>query len=83
MVRHWLITSTTYGTWLPGDVRGFVSTVENLRGPRVRHNQSGTPYDADMPELRESAQHLLKGSPIRFNLEQAGVVAAQFRETAA
>jgi REP element-mobilizing transposase RayT len=83
MLRHWLITSTTYGTWLPGDERGFVSTVENHPGPRVRHNQPGTAYDADMPKLRESAQHLLKGSPIRFNVEQAEVVAAQFRETAA
>jgi REP element-mobilizing transposase RayT len=82
MVRHWLLTSTTYGTWLPGDERGFVSTVENESGPRVRHNQPGTPYDADVPELREAARKLLKGEAIYLAREQAEAVAAQFLETA-
>ena len=27
MDRYWLLTWTTYGTWLPGDRRGFVSNV--------------------------------------------------------
>jgi hypothetical protein len=31
MDRYWLLTRTTYGTWLPGDVRGFVSRVRDLR----------------------------------------------------
>jgi len=81
MVRHWLITSTTYGTWLPGDQRGYVTTVENSPGPRVLHNQIGTPYDSDSPELRESARRLLKGPPILLELPQAEVVSLQFQET--
>jgi REP element-mobilizing transposase RayT len=83
MTRHWLITSTTYGTWLPGDRRGFVSTVANPPGPRVRHNQPGTPYDANMPELRESARSLLQGKPVYLSVEQAEVVLLQFQETVA
>ncbi len=31
MFRHWLLTSTFYGTWLPGDRRGFVGRVRDAR----------------------------------------------------
>jgi len=81
-VRHWLLTSTTYGTWLPGDARGFVSTVRDGDGPRVRRNVPDTPYDRDAPGLRESARHLLTGEPVLLTPEQAAVVLEQFRETA-
>ena len=30
-MRYWLLTSTTYGTWLPGDERGFVGRVWDTR----------------------------------------------------
>ena len=82
MSRHWFISSTRYGTWLPGDERGFVSTVRNPPGPRVRHNQFGFPYDADMPELRESARKLVKAPPFFLDLAKAKVICAQFQETA-
>jgi REP element-mobilizing transposase RayT len=81
MNLFWLITSTTYGTWLPGDKRGFVSTVEDGPGPRVRHNTLGTPYDADMPELRQAARAQMKGPPVYLNIEQAGAVLDQIRQT--
>jgi REP element-mobilizing transposase RayT len=77
------LTSTTYGTWLPGDARGFVSTVTDVHGQRVRHNQYGEPYDADMPRLEAAARQKMKGPAVRFSLEQANTVFAQFRETAA
>jgi hypothetical protein len=32
MDRFWLLTWTTYGTWLPGDERGFVSEVRDDSG---------------------------------------------------
>jgi REP element-mobilizing transposase RayT len=82
MTRSWLITSTTYGTWLPGDARGFVSTVQDETGTRKRHNAPQTPYDRDMPELRASARRLLKGNPVWLLPEQAPMVLAQFQETA-
>src|SRR5205823_2059977 len=78
MNRYWLLTSTTYGTWLPGDARGFVSAVEDDPGPRIRHNVPGTPYDVDVPELRQSARTLLKGPPIYLVESQAIAVRDQF-----
>ncbi len=83
MIRTWLLTSTTYGTWLPGDERGFVSTVKEGPGPRVRHNAPDTPVDKDIAGLRGSARELLKCPPILLSQEQAVLVLDQFRETAA
>ena len=82
-MHHWLITSTTYGTWLPGDARGFVSTLIDAQGHRVRHNIPGTPYDADMPPLESAARQALKCPPIRFCREQAERLVEQFQETVA
>ncbi len=87
--RTWFLTSTTYGTWLPGDERGFVGRVRERRpldptGAPVRaeHDQRGDDPDADIPGLRDSARALLKGNPVGFSAEQAGAVLAQFRATA-
>lgn len=55
MDRYWLLTSTTYGTWLPGDERGFVSPVPELAGPSKRHNQPGTEYDENVPGFKNAA----------------------------
>jgi REP element-mobilizing transposase RayT len=82
MDRFWLLTWTTYGTWLPGDARGFVSNVRDGDGPEVRHNLPGTPYDADMAGLRCAAREALKGPPISLQAEQAIAALEQFRETA-
>jgi REP element-mobilizing transposase RayT len=82
MDRYWLLTWTTYGTWLPGDSRGFVSNVRDGPGPEVRHNIPGTPCDGDLPGLETSARKSLKSPPIYLTREQAGLLLAQFRETA-
>jgi REP element-mobilizing transposase RayT len=82
MDRHWLLTWTTYGTWLPGDQRGFVSEVNDGAGARVIHNVPGTPYDADWDHLRHDSRNRLKCQPIRLRLKQAEVVLQQFHETA-
>ncbi len=71
----WLLTSTTYGTWLPGDARGFVKHTDQ--------NQYGDPFDTDMPALEASARRAMKGPAVRLSAEQATAVPAQFRETAA
>lgn len=89
-MKHWLLTSTTYGTWLPGDERGFVGTVKDYRpededkkqqGTRVRHNLQETNYDQDAPGLRRSANAMLKCDPIYVNQTQAESILAQFLET--
>ena len=83
MDRYWFLTWTAYGTWLPGDERGFVSNVLTPEGTYILHNAPGTPYDEDMPGLKVAAQQSLKGKPIYLILEQAQALLPQFHETAA
>jgi REP element-mobilizing transposase RayT len=80
--RHWLLTSTTYGTWLPGDRRGFVSPVREEGGDLVLHNIPGTPYDSDVSPLEHHAREQLKGPKVLLSSAQADAVCAQFVETA-
>jgi REP element-mobilizing transposase RayT len=82
MDRYWLLTWTCYGQWLPGDVRGFVSTVEDDQGNRVIHNTPGTPYDADMPKLESYTRSIMKGSPVNLGQLDADALIAQYQETA-
>lgn len=69
-----LVTSTTYGNWLPGDQRGFVE--------RSKQNVFGTPYDADKPGLRNSAKERLAGNPVLFHREHAETMLAQWQKDA-
>ncbi len=66
-----LVTWTTYGTWLPGDERGFVSRVPSVESPHEIHNLPGECYDADDPRALASAVDRMKGSPVHLNLQQA------------
>ena len=82
MGRSWLLTWTTYGTWLPGDERGFVGDVRDLDGVRRRHNIYGTPHSADHSPLRAYAASILTEPPVMLNKAQGIALAAQLRETA-
>ncbi len=79
--RFWLLTSTTYGSWLPGDRRGFVGPIDAEDGYEV-HNRAGTEYDADIPRLERFAEGLVDGRRILLTTQQAAAVADQFQETA-
>jgi REP element-mobilizing transposase RayT len=85
---HWFLTNTFYGNWLPGDRRGSVTSVNDLRpweqprSTRDEHDIPGTSYEPPIPALEKSAFESLKGKPIRLNLEMAEVLFAQFVETA-
>src|SRR5438093_2578896 len=83
MDRYWLLTWTTYGTWLPGDRRGFVSEVRVEAGDKVLHNVPGTPCDEDLPPLQAYAASIMAEDAVRLDLAQAQAVAGQLRETAA
>jgi REP element-mobilizing transposase RayT len=83
MDRHWLLTWTTYGSWLPGDRRGFVGQLRDATGLPYIHNLPHTPCDADMPALEGAMRAAMKGAPIRLGPAQAEALVAQFRETAA
>jgi len=82
MDRYWLITWTCYGTWLPGDRRGFVSHVRDESGALVIHNVPGTPYDADMPALRAYARSQMTGPPVMLVQRDADALIEQYEETA-
>ncbi len=88
-MRHALLTSTTYGTWLPGDPRGSVTSVRDLRVTdpitpfRVEHDRPGEPWETAIPGLVASARHRLKCPPVFLSPPAARVVIEQFRETSA
>src|SRR5271157_1634254 len=82
MDRFWLLTWTTYGTWLPGDRRGFVSEVRDEMGEKVLQNVPGTPCDADLPPLRAYAASIMTEDAVFLELAQAEALAEQLRETA-
>lgn len=77
----WLITSTTYGTWLLGDARGSVSQTQRGSGGWSIHNQPGTPYDSADAERQEIAHQAMLGDPVYLTAEQASIIAAQFQQT--
>jgi REP element-mobilizing transposase RayT len=84
----WLVTNTTYGTWLPGDVRGSVTSVRDRRpgdpaaASRLEHDKPGEAWEPSLPGLRRSAQKQMKGPPIYLTRPHAETVLAQFLETA-
>ena len=82
MDRYWLLTWTTYGTWLPGDDRGFVSNVRDGEGPEVRHHTSGTQQDAKRRGLQLAAMSTMKGPPVYLSAQHATALLGQFQETA-
>ena len=53
--RYWFLTWTTYGTWLPGDERGFVGVAPNQFGRMIMHNQPNTPTAPPRQGLKQSA----------------------------
>ena len=79
--RYWFLTWTTYGTWLPGDERGFVGIAPDESGNLVNHNQFGTPAAPPNLLLRESIERNLKSPPIVLSHAQATALLEQFRET--
>ena len=80
--RYWFLTWTTYGTWLPGDTRGFVSNAWDGSNSWPRNNRPGTPSDRDIPLLAHMARQNLAGPPIRLTQSQADELLVQFTETA-
>lgn len=88
-MRSWLLSNTFYGTWLPGDERGSVTSVRDVRPEdapsdfRFEHDVPGTPWEEGMPALRRAAEAQMKGPPIYLDVRKAEILLAQFQETAA
>src|SRR5438105_3985225 len=87
-MRAWLLSNTMYGTWLPGDLRGSVTSVRDRRPDddsttaRIEHDIPGEPWEDPLPGLQRSALDLMKGSPIFLDMEKAEKLLGQFQETA-
>jgi hypothetical protein len=62
------VTTTTYGTWLPGDVRWY-----------VEHKQTLPPS----PKLHRYAQSLMKQEPVYLHAEQQDAIFGALRDAAA
>src|SRR5262249_18727114 len=77
------ITWTTYGTWLPGDARGYVSNTRLPRGGFVRKlNTPGTAPAANDPFTHERAAEAQSHPTVWLTRGQPGVVAASLIEAA-
>ena len=81
MDRYWLLTWTTYGTWLPGDGRGSVTRIRTGVEPRELQNALDTPHVAHEPALVQSGKEL-GCAPIFLGLAHAQCLWDQFQETA-
>jgi REP element-mobilizing transposase RayT len=87
-MRAWLLSNTTYGTWLLGDPRGSVTSVRDVRpgdepSPfRFEHDLPGEPWEEALPGLHRSALVQMKGAPIYLDREKAETLLGQFQETA-
>lgn len=85
---HWLLTTTTYGTWLPGDNRGSVTSVRDYRpgdgapATRIEHARYGEAWEPPAKGLRRSAEGALKGPPILLTVEHAECLLQEFLRTA-
>jgi len=79
--RHWFLTWTTYGTWLPGSERGFVGEVRDESGQFVNFNEPGTLPAMPNAALLNSAERNLKSKPILLERLQATALLDQFQET--
>jgi hypothetical protein len=69
------VMGSTYGTWLPGDKRGF----------RTRHHREHVPYDYKHPPpsgmydgLYEHAKKSMKRDPVYLTMEQRTLAVAEF-----
>jgi len=81
--RYWLLTSHAYGTWLPGDKRGFVGWVEDPGNKLVKRNRPKTATEPGNAPLRQFAQSQMKSDAIWFTSREAELLWEQFLETAA
>jgi REP element-mobilizing transposase RayT len=74
-----LLTWTCYGTWLPGDRRGYVSnTLRHGGGFVPKLNRPGMPYAVDDPYTRQRAAELQKGSTVCLAYDDARCAAESF-----
>jgi REP element-mobilizing transposase RayT len=81
--RVWFLTWRTYGTWLPGDDRGFVGAFHDRHGVRTSQNEPGVPMAEGQPHLMNYAARVMTGGEVRLAPAHAADLLDQFQETCA
>lgn len=77
------ITWTTYGTWLPGDPRGYVSNTLLPGGAYERkRNQRGTPCGQDDPATLAAARRFQEHATVWLTQTESRVAAEAIRQAA-
>jgi REP element-mobilizing transposase RayT len=77
------ITWTCYGTWLPGDSRGYVSdTLQPGNAPIPKNNAPETDYSPGHDFTRETAKKRQKFDTVWLSIIQAGIIVENLLETA-
>lgn len=80
--RYWFLTWTTYGSWLPGDERGFIGETRKAFKIKEKHNVPGTPCGPSIPALQSFARNKLRSPVVYLKPKQALALLSQFQETA-
>ena len=79
----WLITWTTYGSWLPGDARGHVSPVLLADGRfQARTNTPGIEWAKGDERTRKRARELQRFPSVRLGCDEALLTAESIVEAA-
>ncbi len=79
----WLLTWTTYGSWLPGDDRGSIGILHDQDHQKTEYNKFGEPAADPSEALAKYAKDQMKGNEQRLVLDQARVLLTQFHCTSA
>ncbi len=69
------ITWTCYGTWLPGDPRGYVSGTLSPTGRSAKQNTPDTPYCRNSPSTLHAARLRQKWETVTLTEDDAQCVA--------
>ncbi|MBS0267334.1 MAG: hypothetical protein JSS02_35745 [Planctomycetes bacterium] len=79
-----LITWTCFGTWLPGDKRGYVSNTHLAGGGFLpKQNLPGTPYAKNSPLTRHQTSLSMRQPAIWMTVDLAHCVAQELVQAAA
>lgn len=76
MVKHWLVTWTTYATWLPGDPRGFRTWRAREYVPPPQRYAVGDEamYESVGYQCRHAAAQATAGPAVQLSAEQRRTV---------
>jgi REP element-mobilizing transposase RayT len=80
--RHWLLTWSTYGTWVPEGEREGAGSGRLVAG-RVAGPAAGRAYWDEQRERAAAARRLLREPPVWLTRHDAELILESFRDTAA